>query len=547
MKLKRIIILTVIFILIVLTATSLAACDGVITGETVYKSAYDLAVEKGYNGSEDEWLSSLAGKDGKSAYELAVENGYEGTLSEWLESLEGEVCVKKIEINDNGELIVTYTDDTVVNVGKIADKNHSAETEHETNCNATDTEHTWVYAYTLEKANCQAGGQDLYACESCNLVSLVKTPIDDHIPGEWIVDTKPTGKKEGLKHTECTICGTICATESIPKLEGQDLKLGMGVVVSFASSSTGNAQTDVTFASVVTDDEGVILSCRVDVLQCRTSIYDDGSFTFGKFETKVEIGDDYGLAKLGQSFDWNGDGKVLEWYKQAEAFENWAVGKTAAEIASMELQTNTSGYILAVDEDLLSAGCTISVSEIRDAVVKACNDDQAVEFSTAANLTHGIATHSYDNSSTNASDGNDGRIDVWTVIATSVLDEDGKVCAALVDRIQPKIDFNTAGEIISTSYNGTNRELKENYNMAKYGASMDWNKDGKVLEWYIQSEAFSKHVVGMTAADVEAMSTQVVEGAGYVISADDALLSAGCTIQITEFKVAMHKAIRYAK
>lgn len=31
-----------------------------------------------------------SGKDGKSAYELAVEQGFNGTLDEWLESLKGE-------------------------------------------------------------------------------------------------------------------------------------------------------------------------------------------------------------------------------------------------------------------------------------------------------------------------------------------------------------------------------------------------------------------------------------------------------------------------
>ena len=56
------------------------------------KSAYELAVEKGYTGTLEEWLLSLNGtngSDGKSAYELAVEKGYEGTLDEWLESLKG--------------------------------------------------------------------------------------------------------------------------------------------------------------------------------------------------------------------------------------------------------------------------------------------------------------------------------------------------------------------------------------------------------------------------------------------------------------------------
>ena len=65
------------------------------TDGTNGKSAYELAVEKGYSGTEEEWLESLkgnngtSGNDGKSAYELAVEKGYRGTLDEWLEDLQG--------------------------------------------------------------------------------------------------------------------------------------------------------------------------------------------------------------------------------------------------------------------------------------------------------------------------------------------------------------------------------------------------------------------------------------------------------------------------
>lgn len=55
------------------------------------KSAYELAVANGYNGTLEAWLESLKGEgsDGKSAYELAVEGGYKGTQAEWLESLKG--------------------------------------------------------------------------------------------------------------------------------------------------------------------------------------------------------------------------------------------------------------------------------------------------------------------------------------------------------------------------------------------------------------------------------------------------------------------------
>lgn len=46
-------------------------------------SAYEIAVEHGYVGTEEEWLASLHGKDGKSAYQIAVEGGYTGTEEEY--------------------------------------------------------------------------------------------------------------------------------------------------------------------------------------------------------------------------------------------------------------------------------------------------------------------------------------------------------------------------------------------------------------------------------------------------------------------------------
>ena len=82
------------------------------------KSAYELAVEKGYRGTLDEWLASLNGSngdDGKSAYELAVENGYQGTEEEWLASLKGSAgdqgddgVTPKLEVRDDGSWYISY-------------------------------------------------------------------------------------------------------------------------------------------------------------------------------------------------------------------------------------------------------------------------------------------------------------------------------------------------------------------------------------------------------------------------------------------------------
>lgn len=44
------------------------------------KSAYDIAVENGFNGSQEEWLESL---HGESAYQQAVALGYEGTVQDY--------------------------------------------------------------------------------------------------------------------------------------------------------------------------------------------------------------------------------------------------------------------------------------------------------------------------------------------------------------------------------------------------------------------------------------------------------------------------------
>lgn len=51
------------------------------------KSAYDIAVDDGFVGTEEEWLESLAGK---SAYEQWIEAGNIGSVSQFLESLIGE-------------------------------------------------------------------------------------------------------------------------------------------------------------------------------------------------------------------------------------------------------------------------------------------------------------------------------------------------------------------------------------------------------------------------------------------------------------------------
>lgn len=68
-------------------------------------SAYKIALDNGFRGTQQDWLDSLKGEPGEqgepgkdgvditeggSAYEIAQAHGFEGTREEWLESLKGE-------------------------------------------------------------------------------------------------------------------------------------------------------------------------------------------------------------------------------------------------------------------------------------------------------------------------------------------------------------------------------------------------------------------------------------------------------------------------
>lgn len=63
----------------------------------------------------------------KSAYQIAVENGFEGSETEWLDSLKGAKgdpgkngqSITSTEINESGELVLTYSDGSTVNVGAV--------------------------------------------------------------------------------------------------------------------------------------------------------------------------------------------------------------------------------------------------------------------------------------------------------------------------------------------------------------------------------------------------------------------------------------------
>lgn len=222
-------------------------------------------------------------------------------------------------------------------------------------------------------------------------------------------------------------------------------------------------------------------------------------------------------------------------WAQAKAFEEFVVGKTVDEVVALETVLNESGHNVAVDETLF-AGCTMDIVDFKAAVEKAGSDEWAVTFTTADPFTVGVAAITDDADSTAPTAEEDGVVKMYTEFGAAVVGADGKILAALNDAIQPNITVDPAGEIVSTEYKGTKRELGADYGMAPVSAIG--------AEWDAQSAAFSQFVVGMSADEVAALETQ--ESNGHNVAVDETLY-ASCSMDITGMMAVISTAANYAR
>ena len=305
-----------------------------------------------------------------------------------------------------------------------------------------------------------------------------------------------------------------------------EYKLGLGVSLNMDSSKAGNAQVDATAAAVVLDAEGKIVACRIDVAQNKMDVTDGQVNTEAEFLTKQEKQFDYNMVKFG--------GSTYEWFEQADAFAAYVIGKTAAEVEAMETVVNESGHIVTTDEELY-ATCSISIADFKEAIVKACNDEQGMSFAAAGEIKLGLAINSTADESTAATEEAEGVVKMYSEFAAAVIGEDGVILAALTDATQPQIKIDAAGEIVDTVFKGTKRELKEDYNMVKYGNS--------VAEWYEQAWTFVNYAVGQTAEQLAA--TETVEDGSHTVFADEEL-HASCSISIAGMIAVVVKAANNA-
>ena len=325
-----------------------------------------------------------------------------------------------------------------------------------------------------------------------------------------------------IYYTNCTCPtgshGTNVDTTKPTVGEGA-VKTGLAIVTSVGKSENAKvADYDVTLVAVTVDDKGVITDCIIDSIGAKVNFDATGKVTSdltAEVKTKNELGDDYGMKAYG--------GAKYEWYEQAAALADYAVGKTVEELRSGAI--DESGK--APEGSDLASTATIYLGGYVSAIEEAVKNAQHLGAQAGDELKLATVNSIGSSASATAEKAGTAQLDS-TVTALTV--KDGVITSCYIDSVQAKVAFDNKG-VISTDLTAavqTKNQLGDKYGMVAWG--------GAKHEWNEQAASFAAYVTGKTAAEVAGIA--VSEG-----KPADADLSSSVTIAIGDFQKLIAKAL----
>ena len=304
------------------------------------------------------------------------------------------------------------------------------------------------------------------------------------------------------------------------------LKTGLAVStkisdsVSAPAEKNGSAAYDITIAAVTVDENGVIRSCKLDSVPATVNFDAAGQIVTdltAVIDTKNEKGANYGMVAYG--------GAIAEWDAQVAALCNFAVGKTVEELKNGAV--SESGY--APEGTDLASSATIYLGGYVSVIEAAVNNAKYLGAIDGDELK--LVTLNTVGSSVSATAEKAGTAQLDANIAVVTV-KDGVISSCIIDAVQAKISFDTAGAITTdlTAAVATKNELGENYGMKAWG--------GAAYEWNEQAASFAAYVTGKTAAEVAGIAvTETTK------PADGTDLAASVTISIGDFQTLIAKAL----
>ena len=324
-------------------------------------------------------------------------------------------------------------------------------------------------------------------------------------------------------HTDVQTPVTTPASDET--LLGASLKTGLAIIPSISGSTgatadaNGKADYDVTVVAVLVDGNGVIRDCIIDSVG--TSVAFDAAGLPVDFDpaaeilTKNEKGDSYGMKAYA--------GSKYEWYEQAQALADYAVGKTVEELKNGAV--NESGK--AADADL-AAVATIYIGGYVAAIEKAVANAEDLGALEGHELKLAVI------STMDASAGQEsGGAAELTVDVAAITMAGDTITSCVIDSLQAQVEFDGTGALVTdvTVAPQTKNEKGEAYGMKAYaGAKFEWNE---------QAANFAAYVTGKTAAEVADIA--ITESTK---PADGTDLAASVTISIGGFMALIEKAAK---
>ena len=149
----------------------------------------------------------------------------------------------------------------------------------------------------------------------------------------------------------------------------------------------------------------------------------------------------------------------------------------------------------------------------------------------AETLKFGMGIYSYTEEATNADGDTNGEGEAIHTVAAVLLSADGKIVKCVIDTADVTVAYTSEGKAVASEEFKTKYELGSDYGMVAYG--------GAAKEWYEQVDAFVSVVEGKTIDEVKALVADGGKGTEDVITA-------GCTIGITDFIPALENAVKNA-
>lgn len=148
--------------------------------------------------------------------------------------------------------------------------------------------------------------------------------------------------------------------------------VGLGVETHIGSSKDKAAdvkpmaQMDTYMTATALDKDGKVVKAIVDVAQVKVNYDENGVVTSDKAvapQTKKEIKEGYGMLKASTI--------KKEWFEQMDAFEDWMIGKTVAEITGLKVKERDANHKAVPDVPELTSSVTITVDGYQSVIAEA--------------------------------------------------------------------------------------------------------------------------------------------------------------------------------